>query len=50
MKISEALILPCGATLPNRIAKSAMSENMADEKWANEVNQKAKNFLPYPQL
>ena len=29
MKISENLILPCGAILPNRIAKSAMSENMA---------------------
>jgi 2,4-dienoyl-CoA reductase-like NADH-dependent reductase (Old Yellow Enzyme family) len=29
MKVSEKLTLPCGATLPNRIAKSAMSENMA---------------------
>tara|TARA_R110000868_G_scaffold117600_11_gene312344 strand:+ start:4937 stop:6160 length:1224 start_codon:yes stop_codon:yes gene_type:complete len=29
MKVSEKLTLPCGAVLPNRIAKSAMSENMA---------------------
>lgn len=29
MKAREKLTLPCGATLPNRIAKSAMSENMA---------------------
>lgn len=29
MKVHEELTLPCGAVLPNRIAKSAMSENMA---------------------
>ena len=29
MKAAEKLILPCGAILPNRLAKSAMSENMA---------------------
>jgi 2,4-dienoyl-CoA reductase-like NADH-dependent reductase (Old Yellow Enzyme family) len=29
MKIYDKLSLPCGAVLPNRIAKSAMSENMA---------------------
>jgi 2,4-dienoyl-CoA reductase-like NADH-dependent reductase (Old Yellow Enzyme family) len=29
MKIQEKLSLPCGAVLPNRIGKSAMSENMA---------------------
>lgn len=27
----SSLALPCGASLPNRIAKSAMSENMADK-------------------
>jgi 2,4-dienoyl-CoA reductase-like NADH-dependent reductase (Old Yellow Enzyme family) len=31
MKLSESLELPCGKTLPNRIGKSAMSENMASE-------------------
>ena len=30
IKISDELSLPCGAVLPNRIAKSAMSENMAN--------------------
>ena len=29
MKLQEKLILPCGAKLQNRIAKSAMSENMS---------------------
>ncbi len=29
MNLNKELILPCGATLPNRIAKSAMSENMS---------------------
>ena len=29
MNISDKLNLPCGVSLPNRIAKSAMSENMA---------------------
>ncbi len=29
MEISKPLQLPCGVTLPNRLAKSAMSENMA---------------------
>lgn len=29
MKIDDQLLLPCGISLPNRIAKSAMSENMA---------------------
>jgi 2,4-dienoyl-CoA reductase-like NADH-dependent reductase (Old Yellow Enzyme family) len=29
MKVSDQLQLPCGVSLPNRIAKSAMSENMA---------------------
>ena len=29
MKIRESLNLPCGVILPNRIGKSAMSENMA---------------------
>ena len=28
-KINDPLILPCGAKLPNRLAKAAMSENMA---------------------
>lgn len=28
-KINEKIILPCGAVLKNRIAKAAMSENMA---------------------
>ena len=31
------------------LAKS-LSENLADEKWANEVNRKAKNLSSYPQL
>ena len=29
MKISDKILLPCGVSLSNRIAKSAMSENMA---------------------
>lgn len=29
--LSSELILPCGQKLPNRLAKSAMSENMADK-------------------
>ncbi|MBL6992162.1 MAG: NADH:flavin oxidoreductase/NADH oxidase family protein [Bacteriovoracaceae bacterium] len=29
MKLSNSLTLPCGSILPNRLAKSAMSENMA---------------------
>jgi len=29
MKLQKQLILPCGAKLKNRIAKSAMSENMS---------------------
>tara|TARA_B110000908_G_C10231513_1_gene440856 strand:+ start:295 stop:1488 length:1194 start_codon:yes stop_codon:yes gene_type:complete len=29
MKIQEPFTLPCGAIIPNRMAKSAMSENMA---------------------
>lgn len=29
MEIAKPLTLPCGVTLPNRLAKSAMSENMA---------------------
>lgn len=29
MKIQESFTLPCGAIIPNRMAKSAMSENMA---------------------
>jgi len=29
MNLQKELILPCGAKLPNRIAKSAMSENMS---------------------
>ncbi|MCB1191714.1 MAG: NADH oxidase, partial [Leptospiraceae bacterium] len=29
MKIAEPIRLPCGVTLKNRLAKSAMSENMA---------------------
>lgn len=31
MNISQKLKLPCGASLPNRLAKAAMSENMASE-------------------
>lgn len=33
MKINESLKLPCGSILKNRIAKSAMSENMAKPKF-----------------
>ncbi|MFT3818072.1 MAG: NADH:flavin oxidoreductase/NADH oxidase family protein [Rubrivivax sp.] len=29
MRISEPVMLPCGATLPNRIAKAAMTEGLA---------------------
>jgi len=29
MKVNEKCALPCGDFLPNRLAKSAMSENMA---------------------
>jgi len=28
--LSQSLNLPCGATLPNRIAKAAMTEGLAD--------------------
>ncbi len=31
MELSTELKLPCGATLPNRLAKSAMSEDMAEK-------------------
>jgi len=31
-KLNEPLTLPCGATLPNRIAKAAMSEHLASPK------------------
>jgi len=31
MKLFEPYTLPCGAIIPNRIVKSAMSENMADQ-------------------
>ena len=31
MIIKEPITLPCGVTLPNRLAKSAMSENMANK-------------------
>lgn len=30
LKVNEKCLLPCGAVLPNRMAKSAMSENMAN--------------------
>ena len=30
-KLSDPLTLPCGATLPNRLLKSAMTEGLADE-------------------
>ncbi len=30
MKLTEPLTLPCGALVPNRIAKSAMTEGLAD--------------------
>lgn len=30
-QLSEAVTLPCGLTLPNRIAKAAMAENMAPD-------------------
>lgn len=33
MKINESFKLPCGSILKNRIAKSAMSENMASPKF-----------------
>lgn len=31
MNISNQLVLPCGATLPNRICKAAMTEGLADK-------------------
>jgi 2,4-dienoyl-CoA reductase-like NADH-dependent reductase (Old Yellow Enzyme family) len=34
MKTNDALTLPCGTSLPNRIAKSAMSENMAGSNYS----------------
>jgi 2,4-dienoyl-CoA reductase-like NADH-dependent reductase (Old Yellow Enzyme family) len=34
MKLFESLTLPNGSTLPNRIAKAAMEENMADDQQA----------------
>lgn len=33
MKTNEKITLPCGQVLPNRLAKSAMSENMASPKF-----------------
>ena len=30
MKLADPLLLPCGAQLPNRIAKAAMTEGLAD--------------------
>jgi 2,4-dienoyl-CoA reductase-like NADH-dependent reductase (Old Yellow Enzyme family) len=32
MELSKPLLLPCGIKLPNRLAKSAMSENMASKE------------------
>jgi 2,4-dienoyl-CoA reductase-like NADH-dependent reductase (Old Yellow Enzyme family) len=32
MDLDDPLTLPCGATLPNRIAKAAMSEQLADRR------------------
>jgi 2,4-dienoyl-CoA reductase-like NADH-dependent reductase (Old Yellow Enzyme family) len=29
--LSQPLVLPCGATLPNRICKAAMTEGVADK-------------------
>lgn len=34
--LAAPLTLPCGATLSNRLAKSAMSENLADDHWPGE--------------
>jgi 2,4-dienoyl-CoA reductase-like NADH-dependent reductase (Old Yellow Enzyme family) len=31
MKLAQPLALPCGASLPNRLAKAAMTENLSDE-------------------
>jgi 2,4-dienoyl-CoA reductase-like NADH-dependent reductase (Old Yellow Enzyme family) len=33
VQITDSIELPCGATLPNRLAKSAMSENMTQPKF-----------------
>ena len=30
--LTDPLTLPCGATLPNRLLKSAMTEGLADEQ------------------
>ena len=30
-QLSDSLVLPCGAVLPNRLCKSAMTEGVADE-------------------
>lgn len=32
MRMSEALTLPCGVTLPNRLCKAAMTEGLADAR------------------
>lgn len=32
MRLREPLVLPCGQTLPNRIAKAAMTEGLADAR------------------
>lgn len=51
MKITDSVTLPCGSTLPHRIAKSAMSENMAaknnypGENFCNTYSQWAKGGL-----
>jgi len=33
MNIFDALTLPNGTTIPNRLAKAAMEENMATLEW-----------------
>lgn len=39
--LAQALTLPCGATLPNRLAKAAMTEGLSDRKLrANERHQR----------
>ena len=41
--MTDAFTLPCGATLPNRIAKAAMTEGLADP-WLRATERHARAY------
>lgn len=41
MSISESFVLPCGLTLPNRLCKAAMAENMSIDGLPDDKHLKA---------